>query len=72
LHTFDEAGKYNVTLTATDTDNQNASDSMRSKWSVLKWTGRMKPYPRTLLDRADANQTGAAENNARDAKSARQ
>jgi hypothetical protein len=72
LHTFDEAGKYNVTLTATDTDNQNASDSMRSKsgacWSGLGgWN-----HPRTLLDRADANQTGAAENNARDAKSARQ
>jgi PKD repeat protein len=28
LHTFDEAGTYNVTLTAIDTDNQNASDSI--------------------------------------------
>ena len=28
LHTFEEAGTYNVTLVATDTDNQNASDSI--------------------------------------------
>jgi PKD repeat protein len=28
LHTFEEAGTYNVTLAATDTDNQNASDSI--------------------------------------------
>src|SRR5215216_1594556 len=27
-HTFEEAGIYNVTLAATDTDNQNASDSI--------------------------------------------
>ncbi len=27
-HTFEEAGRYNVTLTATDTDNQEASDSV--------------------------------------------
>jgi PKD repeat protein len=27
-HTFDEAGTYNVTLAATDTDNQTASDSI--------------------------------------------
>src|SRR5215218_6128357 len=27
LHTFEEAGTYNVTLAATDTDNQNAFDS---------------------------------------------
>ena len=28
VHTFEEAGTYNVTLAATDTDNQNASDSI--------------------------------------------
>ena len=28
LHTFDEAGSYNVTLTITDTDDQTASDSV--------------------------------------------
>jgi PKD repeat protein len=28
LHTFEEAGTYNVTLVATDTDNQDASDSI--------------------------------------------
>jgi PKD repeat protein len=28
LHTFEEAGIYNVTLAATDTDNQDASDSI--------------------------------------------
>jgi PKD repeat protein len=28
LHTFEEAGTYNVTLAATDTDNQDASDSI--------------------------------------------
>jgi PKD repeat protein len=28
LHTFEEAGTYNVTLAATDTDNQNASDNI--------------------------------------------
>src|SRR5829696_8621524 len=28
LHTFEEAGTYNVTLAATDTDNQNASESI--------------------------------------------
>src|ERR671910_352017 len=28
LHTFEEAGTYNVTLAATDTDNQNAFDSI--------------------------------------------
>jgi PKD repeat protein len=28
LHTFEEAGTYNVTLAAIDTDNQNASDSI--------------------------------------------
>jgi PKD repeat protein len=28
LHTFEEAGTYNVTLAATDTDNQTASDSI--------------------------------------------
>src|SRR5215213_6885129 len=27
-HTFEEAGIYNITLAATDTDNQNASDSI--------------------------------------------
>ncbi|HEY6755777.1 MAG TPA: PKD domain-containing protein, partial [Nitrososphaera sp.] len=27
-HTFDEAGSYNVTLAASDTDNQNAADSI--------------------------------------------
>jgi PKD repeat protein len=28
LHTFEEAGTYNVTLVTTDVDNQNSSDSM--------------------------------------------
>jgi PKD repeat protein len=28
VHTFDEAGTYNVTLVTTDVDNQNSSDSM--------------------------------------------
>ncbi|HJU35524.1 MAG TPA: PKD domain-containing protein [Nitrososphaera sp.] len=28
LHTFEEAGTYDVTLAATDTDNENASDSI--------------------------------------------
>ncbi|HEX6282576.1 MAG TPA: PKD domain-containing protein, partial [Nitrososphaera sp.] len=28
LHTFEEAGTYNVTLAATDTDNQNASENI--------------------------------------------
>src|SRR5829696_1839716 len=43
LHTFEEAGTYNVTLAATDTDNQNAFDS-------IEITVNEPPPPTTITE----------------------
>ncbi|MDQ3975237.1 MAG: PKD domain-containing protein, partial [Thermoproteota archaeon] len=44
-HTFEEAGTYNVTLAATDTDNQTASDSIE-----INVEAAPPPPPTTITD----------------------
>jgi hypothetical protein len=56
LHTFDEAGSYNVTLTITDTDDQTASDSVEIQ---------VEEVP-------EVDQIDDTENNARAANNTRQ
>jgi PKD repeat protein len=51
LHTFEEAGTYNVTLTATDTSNQDASDSIEIS---------VEEPPTTVQNQTQDNQTDTA------------
>jgi hypothetical protein len=80
LHTFDEAGSYNVTLTITDTDDQTASDSVEIR--VEEGTG-MDEEDEAVQEQAvegeqvveeepGADQTDGIENNARAANSTSQ
>ncbi|MDP8903184.1 MAG: PKD domain-containing protein [Thermoproteota archaeon] len=63
LHTFEEAGTYEVTLTATDTDDQEASDSIEisveeAPAEVVEEVGEATTT--TVQNQTQNNQTGTA------------
>jgi hypothetical protein len=74
LHTFDQAGSYNVTLTITDTDDQTASDSVEIR--VEEGTGMDEEdeavQEQAVVEQPGADQTDGIENNARAANSTSQ
>ena len=47
VHTFDEAGTYNVTLVTTDIDNQNSSDSVEI--NIEEAAAALTPPPTTTV-----------------------
>ena len=61
LHTFDEAGTYNVTLAATDTDNQNAFDSIEISIEELAEEGGGEAATTTVQNQTQNNQTDIGE-----------
>ncbi|HEX6253107.1 MAG TPA: PKD domain-containing protein [Nitrososphaera sp.] len=62
LHTFEEAGTYNVTLAATDTDNQNASDSIEINVEepAVEEEGGGEAATTTVQNQTQNNQTDTA------------
>src|SRR5215217_4627134 len=60
LHTFEEAGTYNVTLAATDTDNQNAFDSIEISVEELAEEGGGEATT-TVQNQTQNNQTDIGE-----------
>jgi PKD repeat protein len=61
LHTFEEAGTYNVTLAATDTDNQNAFDSIEITVEELAEEGGGEAATTTVQNQTQNNQTDIGE-----------
>src|SRR5215204_3439470 len=61
LHTFEEAGTYNVTLAATDTDNQNAFDSIEISVEELAEEGGGEAATTTVQNQTQNNQTDIGE-----------
>jgi PKD repeat protein len=61
LHTFEEAGTYNVTLAATDTDNQNAFDSIEISIEELAEEGGGEATTTTVQNQTQNNQTDTGE-----------
>ena len=61
LHTFEEAGTYNVTLAATDTDNQNALDSIEISVEELAEEGGGEAATTTVQNQTQNNQTDIGE-----------
>jgi PKD repeat protein len=59
LHTFEEAGTYNVTLAATDTDNQNASDNIEINVEEPE-EGEGEAATTTVQNQTQNNQTDTA------------
>jgi PKD repeat protein len=79
VHTFDEAGSYNVTLTITDTEDQTASDSVEIR--VEEGAGMDEENEAVqeqavegeqVVEEPGADQTDGIENNARAANSTSQ
>jgi PKD repeat protein len=61
LHTFDEAGTYNVTLATTDIDNQNAFDSIEISIEELAEEGGGEAATTTVQNQTQNNQTDTGE-----------
>src|SRR5215216_2334686 len=61
LHIFEEAGTYNVTLAATDTDNQNAFDSIEISVEELAEEGGGEAATTTVQNQTQNNQTDIGE-----------
>src|SRR5215204_3172848 len=61
LHTFEEAGTYNVTLAATDTDNQNAFDNIEISVEELAEEGGGEAATTTVQNQTQNNQTDIGE-----------
>ncbi len=57
LHTFEEAGTYNVTVAPTDTDNQNASESIEINVEEPAEEGGGEAATTTLQNQTQNNQT---------------
>src|ERR671911_552482 len=60
LHTFEEAGTYNVTLVATDTDNQEASDNLEINVEEPAEEEGGEAATTTLQNQTQNNQTDIA------------
>src|SRR5215213_3633166 len=61
LHTFEEAGTYNITLAATDTDNQNAFDNIEISVEELAEEGGGEAATTTVQNQTQNNQTDIGE-----------
>jgi PKD repeat protein len=61
LHTFEEAGTYNVTLATTDIDNQNAFDSIEISIEELAEEGGGEAATTTVQNQTQNNQTDTGE-----------
>jgi hypothetical protein len=78
LHTFEEAGTYNVTLTATDTDDQTASDNVKIQVEGAEADEEDEAVQEQaiegeqIVEEPGADQTDGTENNARAANNTRQ
>jgi hypothetical protein len=78
LHTFDEAGSYNVTLTITDTDDQTASDSVEiqvgegTKIDEEEEAVQEQAVEEQVEEVPEVDQIDETENNARAANNTRQ
>ena len=60
VHTFDKAGKYNVTLTATDTDGQTASDSIITRILATHQNSNSNSKPAATDENSNSNSKPAA------------
>jgi hypothetical protein len=78
VHTFEEASTYNVTLTATDTDDQTASDSVEiqvEESTVIDEENesiQAQAVEEQVAEEPEADQIDGTENNARAANNTRQ
>jgi PKD repeat protein len=74
VHTFDGAGMYNVTLTATDTDDQTASDSIEIQVEEgAEIDKEDKAIQEQAVEESEADQSNRRnENNAKAANSTSQ